>query len=69
MNIGIPIQNGNVTHIHDQSIYPVNLSTTKATPNKPAIPTPDEVLLLLLLLLISLTFNNYFTLPYRRFLL
>ena len=35
MNIGIPIQNGNVIHIHDQSIYPVNLSTTKATPNRP----------------------------------
>lgn len=40
MNIGIPIQNGNVIHIHDQSIYPVNLSTTKATPNRPNVLMP-----------------------------
>jgi hypothetical protein len=36
--IASPIQNGSVTHHHDQLITCVSLSTTKATPNKPHTP-------------------------------
>lgn len=37
------LQKGAVTHHHDQSIYPVNFNTTKATPKSPKTPTPPEL--------------------------
>ena len=36
-------QKGAVTHHHDQSIYPINFNTTKATPKSPKIPTPPDL--------------------------
>ena len=48
-----PPQNGSVTHHHDQSITPVSLSTTNATPNSPTTPIPlllDELPLLISIL-------------------
>ena len=40
----MPIQNGSVTHHHDQSITLHSLSPTKSTPNNPITLTDDEEL-------------------------
>jgi hypothetical protein len=40
--------NGDVTHTHDQSIYPVSFNTKNIKNKTPKKPIPDEELLLLI---------------------
>jgi hypothetical protein len=40
--IAIPNQSGDNTHIHDQVIYPVSLSTIKTIVNNPVNPIPPD---------------------------
>src|SRR3982751_149687 len=46
-----PIQSGESTHHHDQSMYPVNLRPMNRTVRRPVKPTPPPLLLLVLLLM------------------
>lgn len=62
---GIPIQNGRVTHHHDQSITLHSLSPTKRTPRSP-ITLIDELDELSSAIVLNLVIRTYFLVQSRR---